>query len=523
MHRTRSYSLQVRTEDLDATSFEEMVGSGRRALRDGRTTEAAATLRRALDMWRGDALADLVLVPALRDEVANLAAHRLTVFEDWIEAELELGRHIDVLDRITQMIAIHPMRERLRSQQMVALYRAGRQNEGLAEYDNLRRMLAAELGLEPSPALQQLYQAILSGDPALNQPAAQPPPVRATAVIAHAAGLPRDVEDFVGHRDTISTLARVLASDGGASSDRTGRLVNLSGAPGVGKTTIAVRLAHQLAEHYPDGQLLVPLRDRAGVPQSAHLVLGSILDHLGVEPADQPASESRRLMLMRNLLAERRMMLIYDNPGGEEQIRRLLPGTSPTSVLVTSRRYLGGLTPGFHQRIEPLPAGPAGSLLRSAAQDRVDLDETTVARIVACCGGLPLALRIAGIRLCSLQHLSPGRFAERLEGVLLLDELVAGDLSIRATLDQFWHDLDANERFALATASRLGPTDFDLADFVAAASTDPSDAERALDRLAECHAVQPVVRPDDTEVRFRVPLPVLAYATAETDNVGAPR
>ena len=556
VHRTRGYSVRVAPEDLDATRFEELVSEGRQARRDGRTGQAAATLRAALDLWRGDALADLAPMSALRDEVSQLAARRLTVFEDWIEAELELGRHIEVLDGVERMVRANPLRERLRSQQMVALYRAGRQSEALAEYDNLRRLLAAELGLEPSPALQRLYQAVLSGDQSLNQPVTAPPvtvsaapatPVttvavpaspptsavptgvgtgapaaaRAGAVIAHAAGLPRVVEDFVGRRRVTAALTALLAP---AGQEATGRLVTLSGPPGVGKTTVAVRLAHQLCERYPDGQLLVSLRDHTGAPQPAHAVLGEMLDHLGVEPEEQPASEPRRLALFRHLLADRKMLLVYDDPGGEDQVRRLLPGVGPTSVLVTSRRYLGGLSVGFHERLGPLSSGPANSLLRSAAQGRPDLDQTTAERIVECCGGLPMALRIAGIRLHALQHLSPARFAQRLEGDRLLDELVAGDLSVRTMLDRFWDDLDHGERAALEVASRLGPTEFELADFVAAARTDPQAAERALEALADCHAVQARSDPDGVgEVRFRIAEPMRVYAVARTQTVGAGR
>ena len=115
-------------------------------------------MRQALGLWRGRALADLHASPVLRDEAARLEGRRLAAYEDWFDAELMLGNHAQVLDEIESVVREHPLRERLRSQHLTALYRGGRQAEALAEYDNLRQLLAAELGLAPSPALQRLYQ-----------------------------------------------------------------------------------------------------------------------------------------------------------------------------------------------------------------------------------------------------------------------------------------------------------------------------------------------------------------------------
>lgn len=522
LHRTRAYSMRVPPEDLDSARFEAIVGEGRSAYRAGRVVEAATTLRRALDMWRGDPLADLAVVPALRDEVTRLADRRLTVLEDWIDAELQLGRHADVLDQIEKSVRAHPLRERLRGQQLLALYRSGRQSEGLAEYDNLRRRLAAELGLEPSPVLQRLYQAMLSGDPSLNHQATGTATATVSAAprsgveLAQAAMLPRDLEDFVEQRAAVDDLSRVLTETG---RGRGGRLVVLSGAPGAGKTALAVHVAHRLHQHFPDGRLLVPLRDRAGAPLPVPAVLGTVLDHLGIDADQQPASEPRRLALFRALVADRRMLLVYDDPSGEEQVRRLLPGAGPTSVLVTSRRYLGGLSAAHHQWLAPMPAERATVLLHSAAQQRPGLDESVASRIVDCCGGLPLAIRIAGILLHSRRHVSPRRLAERLDSRFLLDELVAGDLSMRGVLDRFWDDLDHSERVALGLAAGLASTSFDLASFAAAAGVRPAAAERALEALVECQAVWPIGYDDGGEASFWIPGPIRCYALDRSDRL----
>lgn len=549
LHRARAYSVRVQPAELDAASFEDLVLDGRRARREGRTADAAAILRTALARWHGDALADLVAAPALRAEAAMLADRRLAAYEDWLEAELTLGRHLDVLDDIESLVRRHPLRERLRSQQLVALYRAGRQSEGLAEYDNLRRQLAAELGLEPSPALQRLYQAILSGNRSLERPATPgvvqnavvqsavvqeavvegavvrraavllaAPEAARPAMVAHSAGLPRDLPDFVGHGAALDELALLLTGDAEHRPNGTGpdgRVVIMSGAPGVGKTAAAVRLAHRLRRDFPDGQLLVPLRDADGTPLAPRAVLGAVLDQFGVEPAEQPDGESRRLGLFQGMLASRRVLLVYDDAAGEAQVRRLLPSTGPTSVLITSRRYLGGLATAHHRQLDPLPTGPALALLAAAAEGRTDLDRTdagraAAARIAYCCAGLPLALRIAGIRLGALRHLRPQRFADRLERAPLA-ELTVGDLSLRAALDRFWQELEPAERAAFRMLGRLPCGEFGPAEYAGVDGSDTAAAERVLEQLAQVHAVQPVPAETD-EPRFRVIEPIRRFA-----------
>jgi DNA-binding SARP family transcriptional activator len=185
-YRPPGYQLVLTPAEVDALRFEDLSRAGRLALRRGDPHTAAGSMRQALGLWRGPALADLQLSPALREEATRLDDRRLSVYEDWFEAELLLGNHAEVLEQIESVIRAHPLRERLRSHQLTALYRGGRQAEALAEYDNHRQLLAAELGLDPSPALRRLYQNILSGHPALNAP--PPPGITAEAAAGVAAG-----------------------------------------------------------------------------------------------------------------------------------------------------------------------------------------------------------------------------------------------------------------------------------------------------------------------------------------------
>ena len=164
-YRYPGYRIQVGPAELDVLAYQQLVRDGRGAARHGDIQLAASTLHRALRMWRGDALADLASVPAVGAEAAHLNNHRAAVYEDWAEAELQLGNHALILEEIEEMVRRHPTRERLRRVQLLALSRSGRHVEALAEYDDLRVTLSREFGLEPSGALQHLYQAILSGQP----------------------------------------------------------------------------------------------------------------------------------------------------------------------------------------------------------------------------------------------------------------------------------------------------------------------------------------------------------------------
>lgn len=170
IYHPSGYQLVLTSAEVDALRFEELSRAGRLALRRGDARGSAASMRQALELWRGPALADLQVSPVLREEAARLDDRRVSAYEDWFEAELLLGNHADVLEEIEAVVRGHPLRERLRGHQLTALYRGGRQAEALAEYDNLRQMLTSELGLDPSPALKRLYQNILSGHPALNAP-----------------------------------------------------------------------------------------------------------------------------------------------------------------------------------------------------------------------------------------------------------------------------------------------------------------------------------------------------------------
>jgi DNA-binding SARP family transcriptional activator len=522
--RPPGYLISVEPGAVDAMQFEQLVRRGRSSLREGHAAEAAEQLGAALQLWTGPALADLTLVPALRAEAQRWEERRLGVYEDWMEAKLSLSEHVDILDALEALVALHPLRERLRSLQMTALYRYGRQAEALAEYDNLRRALASELGLQPTPALQRLYHAVLTGDRSLDlgddAPAPELQPAEEPEVVAHATTplatppiqtldapeppsirlslLPRDIDDFIG-RD--KELAALLDAFDPFRAGGVRRLVAITGPPGVGKTALAVHAAHLRRASFPDGALLVSLRSEAGyLPRRA--VLETLLDLLGVSRADLPDNEESRAAVLRDRLSSRRVLLILDDAADERHVRGLLPGSGPSAVIATSQRRLGGLESANHIVLAPFSNSESRVFLaRIVGAKRTGNATNAVDRIVHACGALPLAVRIAGERLASRTHVSLDRFAARLDDQRLLDELSVGDLEMRASVKRYVDELCCSERSAVIRLGLLPDGEISVAQVAA-----------LLEDLVDAHAVVPLANSDTGELRCVMPNPLRVYA-----------
>lgn len=507
VRRTPGYLIHVEREQLDLLRFEELARGGRLAMRSGDSTQAARLLGAALGMWRGPALSDLIQVPALASEAGQLEDRYLTVYEDWCQAELVLGHHAQHVDDIDGLARRHPYRERLRYAQMLALYQSGRQAEALAQYDAMRQGLVRNLGMQPSPVLGRLYEAMLRGDPSLEPPAAvRPKPV---TLRTDRSQLPRDLADFTGRAAQVKELAAAL---GGAGTHRG---TAISGLAGVGKTALAVHCAHQVGRQFPDGRLLVTLRAGEGSrPRPAAEVLAELLRGAGAS-GPLPRALDERAALYRTLLADRRMLVVLDGARDEAQVRPLLPGAGESRVLLTSRRRLVGLEDVDHLDLMPMDESEGVDLLaRLIGPHRVDKEPVAARRLVAVCGLLPLPLRIVGANLAALRHLTLDHYARRLadEGQLL-DELVAGDLRVRPRLDSVYADLHPDDRATLRRIGLLAEGAFSLHEAARVLGTGPAHAEKAVERLIAAHLVVVQAWGSDTyDACYRLPYPVRVYA-----------
>ena len=237
--RSPGYVLRVEDGQLDADRFAGLLARGRTALAQGAALEASSLLREALALWRGPPLSEFAFDSFAQEEIARLEELRLAALEERVEADLALGSQHDLVAELEALVTRHPLRERMRGQLMVALYRCGRQADALQAYRDARHVLVDELGLEPSRAIVELEQAILRQDPALDvlPPAAAPPrPATAAADLTRAQ---RTDGVFVGRERELGALLAAL----GDSLSVGGRLVVVGGEPGIGKSRLAEELA----------------------------------------------------------------------------------------------------------------------------------------------------------------------------------------------------------------------------------------------------------------------------------------
>jgi DNA-binding SARP family transcriptional activator len=400
------YLLTLPAGSLDLDIYERELGRARAARASGHLGEAAEALRAALRLWRGP-VCDGLHSPFLDAQRDRLAESRIDVIEERIELELATGDHADLVPELRDLVAEHPVRERLRGLLMLALYRAGRQADALAVFRDTRRYLHEELGVEPGAVLQRLHQQILAADPELSGTAA----AGVTAAASPGAGLPRPlpaqlphrIPDFTGRDAELSRLDALVAGDGGEAGTSV-VITAIAGTAGVGKTALAVHWAHRISGRFPDGQLHVNLRgfDPTGVAMKPAEAIREFLDAFGITPQQLPTSLEAQAALYRSLLAGRRVLVLLDNAADEDQVRPLLPGSPGCLVIVTSRNQLPGLivTDGAQPVVvDLLSAQEARQLLsRRIGEGRVLAETQAADDIIALCARLPLALMLVEAR-----------------------------------------------------------------------------------------------------------------------------
>ncbi|PRY41458.1 AfsR/SARP family transcriptional regulator [Umezawaea tangerina] len=499
--RTRApgYLLDVEHGECDVDLFEHEHERAREAERDGAFALAHEHYRRALSLWRGQALGgvDARFAVAWADE---LHERRLAARDGLARSDLALGRAEDAAHELRGLVTEHPLREETRALLMRALAESGRQADALEVYREGRRHLLDELGIEPGRPLRDLHTAILDGSvPATRATPASPVRVSARPV-AHT--LPPDIGDFTGRT---GELASVLALGGTPPDDRVTRpVVVVSGAGGTGKSTLAVHAAHRLAPRYPDGQLFVDLRG-FGAELSPFTALGRFLTALGVRAADLPTTLDERIALYRQRLAGLRLIIVLDNARAEQQVRPLLPGEPGCLVLVTSRSRLAGIGGAFPVELEVLRTPSALEMLgKIIGPERVAGDPDAAGRIAALCAGVPLAIRAAGAKLLARPHWPLKSLAARLaDERRRLDELTVGDLAIRSCLSLNYAELDDRRRRAFHLLCLLDLPDFGWWLAAPLLDVDTAEAEDVVEHLVDLRLLDVAGVDQIGRVRYR--------------------
>ncbi|WP_440082021.1 BTAD domain-containing putative transcriptional regulator [Streptosporangium sp. LJ11] len=464
------YLLDVDPDEVDAHRFERLVSAGRRARDAGRTAEAADGLRAALALWRGPALADVDSAELRRAYALPLEELRLTALEERVELDVALGRGAEVTGELRALVASHPLRERAWAQLVLALGQAGRRSEALGAYREARRLLVGELGLEPGPELREAHERVLAGGASAralpNEPAGGAP---ARAVPNET---PPDVADFTGREHALEWIRRSVPVAGTAPV----HLV-LHGPAGTGKSALAVHAAAGL--DFPGGRLHASLGAR-----TPGAVLEDLLRSLGCPEGAVPPGLAERTRLYRSMVSGRRLLVVLDDAADEAQVRPLLPAGPGCMTLVTSRSPLSGLEAARAFELGVFDADESVEMLaRVAGERRVRAEPRAAARIATLCGGLPLALRIAGSRLARRPSWTLEHLAGRLEDERgRLDELSAGDLAVRGSLALGYRALSERERLLLR---RLGALSAPHVAPWAATAVLGEPAGRLLEALAE--------------------------------------
>ncbi|MCX5065487.1 tetratricopeptide repeat protein [Micromonospora lupini] len=487
--RISGYVLEVPPAALDLSRFDALVAAGLAADPQRR----ADLLRQALALWRGDPLGDVDSEVLHREDVPALTERWARATEVYFDAELILGRHTDIVAALRRTTRHSPLREGLWAQLMLALYRSGRQAEALDAFQQLAAILADELGVDPGPAIRELRDRLLRADPTLSWR-----PTAANTTVAPAAApmfqLPADAGVLHGRADAIDAIRRSIVT---ATNEGRLPLVSISGAPGVGKTALAVHLGHQLADEFPDGQWYVRLRGQQEQARPLD-VLSELLTYSGVRGAAQPASADARAAALRAALADRRILVVLDDAASAEQVEPLLPGGGGCAVLVTSRSTLGALVAlhgGRAVDLDPLSPQAAVDLLTAVFRDHaITVAPDVVRDLAALCGYLPLALRIAAANLATAGPTDDRAYVRRLRDGDRLGELsVPGDprVALRAAIAPSYQGLADAERRALRLLGST-PTDcFTTADLAALTDVDWPTADAVLRTLTSSHLVRP--------------------------------
>jgi DNA-binding SARP family transcriptional activator len=481
------YAIEVAEQSVDVLRFERLVAKAREAVRRGDIAAGADELRGALRLWSGEVGSGLSSI-VVESAAIRLNEQRLSVLEECLDLELQLGRHHDLIGELRGLVAAYPLREGLHASLMLALYRAGRQAEALEASRRARQVLADEHGLDPGKRLADLEQAILTSDQSLSPP--EPGAVATLPARPVPHQLPAGVPDFVGRQSVVADISERLTR--GADRNAPGiEVVVVSGAGGIGKTTLAVHTGHQVRTAFPDGQLFARLRGVDAQPVRPKRILEEFLRALGASPAALPDSVEELSAEFRSRLSGNQMLIVLDDAASAEQVLPMMPGESGCAVLVTTRRSLAGL-PGVHRiDLDVLDDDASLNLLsRVIGEERVRAEPEAASGLAEVCSGLPLALRIAAAKLSVRRQWSIGRMLARLNDERrLLDELDLEGVGVRASIAISYEALSERARRLLLQLGTLGATSF--ADWVAAPllDEDPDDAADALNELDEASLV----------------------------------
>ncbi|MET9401783.1 BTAD domain-containing putative transcriptional regulator [Kitasatospora sp. NPDC002965] len=496
------YRIELDEDETDLGRFTAHRARAAAHIRAGELEPASAEYSAALELWRGEPLVDIPSRTLREVEGRYLHELRLQTVESRLDVDLALGRHAEIMPELWREVQESPLREALVSRLMLALFRAGRQSEALALFQLTRTALIDQLGAEPGPELREMQRRILAADDSAGTDAPKadtagpepqrPGPYPGEPRRPRPAQLPAGPPELVGRSAKERELANRLLAE-----LPTAAVTVVTGSGGIGKSVLALRVAHGVRDRFGHGQLYADLGGTEN-PAEPGEVLARFLTDLGVAAEAIPADPDQAALLYRSLTADRRVLVVLDDARGAAQVRPLLPGGRAGRVIVTSRDRLADLDGAHTILLEPLDEPASLELLGSiVGHRRVEAEPQAARSVVRRCAGLPLAVRIVGARYLGRPHWDLGRLAARLaRSARLLDELRVGDLGVRIGLERDYRTLqrdaprlpslpDPAAAFRMLGAVGAEHTDARIAAVLLDCQVDT--AEAVLETLADAH------------------------------------
>ncbi|MFJ8883808.1 BTAD domain-containing putative transcriptional regulator [Streptomyces sp. NPDC102402] len=498
------YSLDVAPGEVDLPLFEQRLAAARADRDRGEDAAALRGYESALGLWRGGVLQDVPSSVVWDPAITRADGLRSVAADECLELRLRLGDYAHLVSGLRSRLAESPLREDLWRMLVHALHDAGRGAEARSAYAEAERVIAAELGIEPGASLRAIGAEV-------NGYAGR----RRTATPAPVCQLPMDIPDFTGRAVEVADLEELLSTAG-----RQPVVAAVSGPPGAGKSTLAVHVAHRVRDSFPDGQLFVDLAGTSECPREPADVLAEMLRGLGVIDSAIPGETGERAAMFRSRLAQRRFLVVLDDARDSAQVSPLLPGTGGSAVLVSSRRRMPGL---------PAHACPLGLMRHDDARalfgaivgaDRLRREGADADRVLAECGSLPLAVRIAAARLVNRPGWSVGTLADSLRDERgRLGAVRSGELEVRASAELSYRHLSEPAAHAFRAFGDL-PDDAVPGWLVGVATGGDDEAAGGLEALLDEHLVEVVGRDELGLNRYRMHDLLRSYARelALTEN-----